>query len=83
MLQMSAAYCKLEENLHSFSAAELFIHRIIFLPRYQVITDSFLYCQSSADQQCETLYSCSRLGRVRYPNIKGPYVPIHPLPLTE
>lgn len=41
MLQMSTGYHGILEKLHSFSAAELFIHKIVFLPHYQVITDSF------------------------------------------
>jgi len=41
MFQMSTGYHRILEKLHSFSAEELFIHKIVFLPHYQVITDSF------------------------------------------
>lgn len=41
MLQMSTGYHRIPEKPHSFSAAGLFIHKIVFLPYIQVITDSF------------------------------------------
>lgn len=41
MLQMSTGYHRIPEKPHSFSAAELFIHKIVFLSHIQVITDSF------------------------------------------
>lgn len=72
MLQMSTAYHRIQENLHSFSAAKLFIHKIVFLPCYQVSTDSF--CTAWAP--LTRFHSCSCSGRIRYPNIKGPYVHI-------
>lgn len=36
IFQMSTGYHGTLEKLHSFSAAELFIHKIVFLPHYQV-----------------------------------------------
>lgn len=41
MLQMSTGYHRIPEKPHSFSAAELFIHKIVFISYIQVITDSF------------------------------------------
>lgn len=72
MLQMSTAYHRIQENLHSFSAAKLFIHKIVFLPCYQVSTGSF--CTAWAP--LTRFHSCSCSGRIRYLNVKGPCVHI-------